>query len=130
MCVCVCVCVCVYSCEDGCLVGLERELRALLLKISVSDALLQSNPPGWVLCPLHVCTYTVSSFVYAKLATRLEKWSVFSTSSIVWEYVYMYNYTLLCLVWLKFCVLDLQAHVLSAANSQYSTMHAGSSRLQ
>ena len=32
--------------EDGYLLQLERDLRAMLLKISVCDALLQPNPPG------------------------------------------------------------------------------------
>ena len=44
-CVCVCVCMCV-SRDDGHLLRLEGDLRALLLKISVCDALLQPNPPG------------------------------------------------------------------------------------
>ena len=39
--------------EDGYLLRLEADLRAILLKISVCDALLQPNPPGLVLLLTH-----------------------------------------------------------------------------
>ena len=35
-----------HSREDSYLLGLEADLRSLLLKINVCDALLHPNPPG------------------------------------------------------------------------------------